>query len=93
MLPGELVERHQPFPILRQPLHGFGCQFPIASGELYSERLTRGLRLGIGQGTQQRAGLGLMFLGHRIKHIRNAVMPAPLLGQGGILFPQCRPQA
>ena len=34
VLTGKLVEGHEPFPIIGQPLHCFGCQLPIASGEL-----------------------------------------------------------
>jgi hypothetical protein len=36
LLARELVECHQPFPIVGEPLHGFGGYFPIASSELCS---------------------------------------------------------
>ena len=63
MLTGELVERHQPFPIIRQPFDCLGSQLPIASGELCPESFTGGLGLGIRHRTQQSTRLGLMSLG------------------------------
>jgi hypothetical protein len=35
----------------------------------------------------------LEFLGHRIKHIGNPMIPTALLSELRILFTECRPQA
>src|SRR5215813_7511691 len=60
----------------------------VASGELRTEGFACRLSLGIGHGAEQRAGLGLMFLRHRIQHIGQAIIPAPLLGELWIVLSQ-----
>ena len=84
---GELGEGHYSLPILPQPLHGFGGQLLLAGGDLCSERLAGRLGLSIRHRTQQRAGLGLVFLRHRVQHVGHFMVPAPWLGQGGRLLP------
>jgi hypothetical protein len=47
----------------------------------------------IGHGTQEGTRLGLMFLGQRIQHISNPMIPTALFRQHWILLTQGRPQA
>ena len=76
----ELIAGHQSFPIVGQPLYRFGGRLAIAGGELRAECLTGSLGLGIGHGTEQGAGLSLVFFGHGVNHIGQAMIPTPLLG-------------
>lgn len=81
----------QPLPVMRAALHGLGRQRAIALRELPPQGLTRGLALGIGHGTEQRASLGLLFLGGGIQHVDDPMIPAPLLGRRRLLLSQGRP--
>src|SRR5215471_17674516 len=63
VLARKLVEGHQPFPIVAQPLHCLGGQLAIAGGELRSQSLTGGLRLGKGMAQSRERASAWCFLG------------------------------
>lgn len=93
MFARKLIEGDQPVPVMGERLHGFRSQLAVACGERGPQPLARVLALRIGDGAEQGAFLGLLFVRDGIQHVGDPMMPAALLRGRRLLLGQGGPKA